>query len=426
MNPITHHVLPNGLIVLLQEQHSAPITTAWTFYRVGARNELPGMTGVSHWVEHMMFKGTPKFGKGVIDTLTSKNGGYNNGLTDLDYTTYLFTLPSERAHLAVEILSDLMGNATFDREEVESERSVVISEREGHENNPAYVLFEDMMATAFHVHPYRNGVIGWKSDLQTMTRDDLYGYYQQYYTPNNAIVVVVGDFETQSMLAQIEECFGGYRVGAPLPAVRSVEPPQQSERRVLLEKPGTTAYFRAVYHTPEATHPDIPALIVLDAILSGGKSMSFGGGGVSLNKSSRLYRALVETELAADASSAYSLNRDPNLFEVAATVREGGSLRKVEDAMFAELDRIADKPPTADELAKAVKQTRAQFAYSTERVTAMAYLIGALECIHSYRDLAIFTDRLVEVTAKDVQRVAQTYLKKSNRTVGWFSPVNSE
>jgi zinc protease len=422
MNPITHHVLPNGLTVLLQEQHAAPIATAWTFYRVGGRNELPGVTGASHWVEHMMFKGTPRFGKGVIDVLTSKNGGINNGLTDLDYTTYLFLMPSDRIGIALEILADLMGNATFDPDEVESERTVIISEREGHENDPSYQLLEDVIATAFHVHPYQHGVIGWKCDLQTMTRDDLYRHYQKYYTPNNAVVVVVGDFETQAMLKQVAELFGGYRIGEPLAPLRSIEPPQEAERRVLLEKAGTAAYFHAVYHTPEAAHADTPALIVLDAILSGGKGMSFGGG-VSLSKSSRLYRGLVETALAADVSSSHGMNHDPGLFDVTATVREGRTLGAVEDAIFAALDRVADEPPSRAEVAKAIKQTRAQFAYSTERVTSLAYLIGTLECIHSHHDIAIFTEHLAAVTPKDVQRVAQIYLKKSNRTVGWFQPI---
>ncbi len=425
MNAVTHHTLPNGLTVLLQEQHAAPVTTAWTFYRVGARNEVSGITGASHWVEHMMFKGTPKFGKGVIDVLTSKNGGYNNGLTDLDYTCYLFTLPSERIQLALDILADLMANATFDADEVESERTVIISEREGNENNPAYQLYEEVNATAYHVHPYHQPVIGWQSDLRAMTRDDLFRHYRTYYAPNNAIVVVVGDFETNAMMQQVEQYFGAFQGKSSQPSVRSVEPPQESERRVLLEKAGTTAYFRAVYHTPEATHADMPALIMLDSILSGGKGMSFFGGGVGLNKSSRLYRALVESELAADVSSGYGFNHDPSLFEVGATVREGRSLQEVEDAVFAELERIADKSPKPAELAKAVKQTRAQFAYATERVSSVAYLLGVLECIHSYNDLNIFTERLAAVTPQDVQRVAQTYLKKSNRTVGWFNPVVS-
>jgi zinc protease len=443
MNPISDYVLPNGLLVLLQEQHAAPVTTAWTFYRVGGRNELPGITGASHWVEHMMFKGSLRFGKGVIDVLTSKNGGFNNGLTDLDYTTYLFTLPSDRIGIGLEVLADMMGNALFDPGEVESERTVIIAEREGHENDPSFQLFEDMLATAYHVHPYQHGVIGWKCDLQAMTRDDLYGHYKAYYTPNNAVVVAAGDFETKAMLAQIESLFGGYAAGAPLPdggrtpafraavgaaaslvpALRSVEPPQEAERRVYLEKPGTTAYFRALYHTPASTHADTPALIVLDAILSGGKGMSFSGGGVSLGKSSRLYRALVETGLAADVSSSYGLNRDPGLFDFSATVREGRKPQEVEKAVFAEIERIAGKAPARAEVAKAVKQTRAQFAYSTERVSSLAYLAGLLECLHSWRDMDIFTERLAEVTPKDVQRVAQTYLTRGNRTVGWFQPA---
>jgi zinc protease len=423
MNPITRHVLPNGLLVLLQEQHAAPVATAWTFYRVGGRNELPGATGVSHWVEHMMFKGTPKFGKGVIDVLTSKNGGFNNGLTDLDYTTYLFTMPGDRIGIALEILADLMGHAAFDPAEVESERSVIIAEREGQENDPSYKLLEDVIATAYHIHPYRQGVIGWKCDLQAITRDDLYRHYKTHYAPNNAVAVVVGDFETQAMLRQVEDLFGGYAPAAPLPPLRSVESPQEAERRVVIEKPGTTAYFRAVYHTPEVSHADTPALIVLDALLSGGKGMSFFGGGVSLGKSARLYRALVETQLAADVGSSYGLNHDPALFDLTATVRAGRTLQKVEDAIFAEVDRLAQHPPSRADVATAVKQTRAQFAYSIERVTSVAFLIGMLECLHSHEDMNIFTERISKVTPKDVQRVAQTYLVKSNRTVGWFQPV---
>jgi zinc protease len=294
MNSVTRHVLPNGLTILLQEQHSAPIASAWTFYRVGGRNEVSGITGASHWCEHMMFKGTPRYGKGVIDVLTSKNGGFNNGLTDLDYTCYLFTMPADRIGIGLDILADLMVNATFEPAEVESERTVIISEREGHENDPAYQLFEDVVATAYHVHPYQHGVIGWKCDLQAMTRDDLHAHYRRYYAPNNAIAVVAGDFQTDVILKQIEALFGGYRPGELPPAVRSVEPPQEAERRVYLEKAGTTAYFRAVYHTPGLAHADTAALIALDAILSGGKGMSYFGGSVGLYKSSRLYRALVE------------------------------------------------------------------------------------------------------------------------------------
>jgi zinc protease len=259
-----------------------------------------------------------------------------------------------------------------------------------------------------------------------MTREDLYQHYKTHYTPNNAMVVVVGDFKTRELLKQVEELFGGYAMGEPQAALRSVEPAQNAERRVLLEKPGTTAYFRVVYHTPEAGHADTPALIVLDAILSGGKSISFFGGGVGLGKSSRLYRALVEKQLAADVSSSYGFNHDPGLFDLTATVLPGKTLAKVEDAVFAEVDRIASKPPTRGEVAKAVKQTRAQFAYTTERVSSLAYMIGMLECVHSYEDISIFTERLAEVTAKDVQRAAQTYLTKSNRTVGWFNPIKGK
>ena len=273
------HSFPNGLSLITREVRSAPVVSFWVWYRVGSRNEHAGITGISHWVEHMMFKGTQKLGKGQIMQMVAENGGTLNAFTSDDWTTYFETLPSDRLELALQIESDRMVNSRFDPEEVASERTVIISEREGSENEPDRMLDEEISAAAFKVHAYGNTIIGWKCDLRTMTRDDLYNHYKTYYAPNNATIVVAGDFDTAELVAKVGELFGGYEASNSIPEVRSIEPEQTGERRVRVEHPGSTAQIEIGYHTPSAANPDIYPLMVADALLSGAKPMGFGGGG---------------------------------------------------------------------------------------------------------------------------------------------------
>lgn len=422
--PVQARTLGNGLMVITREVHDAPVATFWVWYRVGSRNEVAGITGISHWVEHMMFKGTPSLGKGEIFRLVSKNGGTLNGFTWIDYTTYFETLPSDRLDLALRIESDRMVNSTFDPQEVASERTVIISEREGSENFPTFHLDEEVTAAAFKVHPYGQGVIGWKCDLQSMTREDLYSWYRSHYAPNNAVVVAVGDFETNALLGRIEELFGPIPAGPPVPAVRSCEPPQEGERRVVVRRPGPTCYFTAAYHAPAASEPDVYPLFVLDAILSGAKPMGlFAGRDTTMGRSSRLYRLLVDTGLCTAAGSSFGLTRDPYLFEISASLRPTTGLEEVERTIFAEVERISREGVRPEEVEKAVKQVRAQFTYASEGVTNQAYWLGDLEMVNRYTMLEDFVDRIAAVGVPDVQRVAQTYLSATNRTVGWFEPT---
>src|SRR5919201_1394382 len=414
--------LPNGLMVLTRELHHAPVASFWVWYRVGGRNEVPGITGISHWVEHMLFKGTEVFKPGEVFRQVTANGGTLNGFTWIDYTTYFETLPSDRVDLALQIESDRMANAVFDPEEVASERTVIISEREGHENEPTWHLDEEVTSAAFKVHPYGNGVIGWKCDLRTMTRDDLYGHYRRFYVPGNAIAVAVGDFRTDDLLRRIEELFGGVEAGAETPDVRSIEPEQEGERRIRLRRPSPTAYFQVAYKAPAASHADAIPMAVLDALLSGAKSMGMMGGRAPMGRSSRLYRALVDAGLASHARSSFGLTRDPFLFELSATLRPGVELAAVESTAFRVVDELVADGPRDDELARVKKQARAQFAYGTETVTSQAYWLGSLEVVASHRLLDEFLDRIEAVTAEDVRRIAQSYLGEANRTVGWLGP----
>ncbi|HEY1016174.1 MAG TPA: pitrilysin family protein [Herpetosiphonaceae bacterium] len=415
--------LPNGLTVLTREVHSAPIATCWIWYRVGGRNERVGISGISHWCEHMLFKGTERMPKGAFDATIARNGGTFNGFTWIDYTAYYETLPSDRLRLGLQIEADRMVNSLFDPAEVASERTVIISEREGNENSPLFWLDEELRATAFKVHPYRNGVIGWKSDLRAMTREDLYSHYQTFYAPNNAVLVLVGDFNTESVMREVEELYGPIPAGPALPEVRGEEPEQQGERRVVVERPGASAYVQIAYHAPNARSADFAALTVLDAVLSGGKPPSFFGGGAQTNRSARLYRALVEGELAADASSSYMGTIDPYLFELSATVRPDRTPAQVEQALLAEVDKLRGEPISQSELEKVQRQMRAQFAYSTERITNQALTLGMWELLDRHTRLDTLLDDIAAVQPADVQRVAEQYFGPRSRTVGHFTPT---
>jgi len=421
-NDVLEFTLENGLKVLVKPVHSAPVVSNWIWYRVGSRNEMPGKTGISHWVEHMMFKGTPAFPKGSIMRLVNKNGGMLNGFTSYDYTAYFETLPADRLDLGLRIEADRMAHSVFDPEEVDSERTVIISEREGSENSPNFLLREELMALAFRAHPYGHQVLGWKEDLRQITRADLWNHYQTNYGPHNAVLVIVGDVDVAALRSRVEELFAPIPAGPHPPPVSVIEPAQTGERRVVVRQPGTARYFQAAFHVPDARHPDNFPLMVLEAVLAGASPMTFGSGSTPTHRSARLYRALVETELATRAGCGYTPSIDPDLFHFYATVREGRSLEEVEQAMWAAVQRIQDEPVSEEELVKAQKQARAQFAYALESATNQALWLGLMEMVDSYTRFQSFLDDLSTVTAADVQRVAQTYLVDTNRSVGWFVP----
>jgi zinc protease len=346
-------------------------------------------------------------------------------MTWLDFTTYLETLPSHQIDLAFRIEADRMINALFNPDEVEAERTVIISERQGSENDPRFLLDEEVKSTAFRIHPYQHDTIGDLCDLQTITRDDLWQHYKTYYTPNNSVAVLVGDVDTQHAFDRLQELFGPIARGPERPIVRRPEPEQRGERRVTREGEGNVAYLQTNYHVPGADADDFFPLRVMDAALTGPARMSFSGGG-GTNRSSRLYKALIETELATSISGSLVTTRDPYLYDLSATVRTGRTLRQVEDALLTEILKIAEEPITKAELDKAIKQSKAQFAYAAERVTNQAYWLGWMETIATHTWFETYIDRLLAVTIDDVQRVAQTYLKSSNRTVGWYVPLNGQ
>jgi zinc protease len=420
---ILERSLPNGLTVLLRESHDAPVASFWVFYRVGSRNELPGQTGISHWVEHMQFKGTPSLPKGSIFGEVTRNGGTLNAFTSYDWTSYFETLPVDRLDLSLKIESDRMVNSLFDPTETESERTVILSERQGSENRPGYFLNEEMMGTAFHHHPYGHSIIGYESDLKRISRDQLFNHYQTYYTPANAVVVASGDFDAEELFARIERSFGAID-GGPGPAyTAAIEPPQRAERRVIVRRPAPTAIVRMAYRAPEAAHPDTAALLIADAILSGAKPMGLGGEG-NMGRSARLYKALVATSIARSAGSDFDLMIDPFLLSLSASALPGGDVERIEAVMNAEIERLGAETPGDDEVKRAIKQVKAQYVYSGEGVTSQAYWLGSMAMVDRWQRAFTLVDELEAVTPDDVQRVAKTYLRPDQRTTGLLLPSN--
>jgi zinc protease len=418
-NGITRATLPNGLTVIAKEMHTSPVTSFCVWYRVGSRNEHSGITGISHWVEHMMFKGTQRFSEADLDRLVSRDGGVRNAFTWIDFTAYYETMPSNKIDLAIDLEADRMVNSRFDPKEVASERIVIINERQGNENSPGFRLYEDVQATAFKAHSYGHEVIGHMRDLETITREDLFTHYKKYYAPNNAIVAVAGDFDTREILAKIEKRYGKLKPSVQIDQSATTEPAQKGERRVTVKGEGETNYLALAFHAPNATHADYMPLVALDSVLCGASGLSFFGGGTS-NRSSRLSKALVDTGFAADAGGGVLPTLDPFLYSLGATVMPGKDINEVERKLWDEIERIQRAPISQAELDKALKQTRAQVAFGTETVTNQAFWLGFSEVVADHTWFTTFLDRLARVTPADVQRVANAYLTRDNVTVGHY------
>ena len=413
--------LANGLEVCLKEMPTAPLISTWIWYRVGSRQERAGWTGASHWVEHMLFKGTPTYPAGVIDRVISRHGGIWNALTNLDWTTYFQTVPADRVDLTLEIEADRMTNSVFGPVDVESERTVIISERQGNENDPTFRLSEEVQASAFRVHPYHHEVIGDMADLQAMDRDALVQHYRRYYTPGNAVLTMAGAFKSRPMLKKIRKHFGELpRQADPQRRVRP-EPPQLGERRVTVEGPGETAFLEVAYRAPRASDPDFMTLVVLDTILAGASSLAVFAAPIP-NATSRLYRSLVEKGLAAAVAGNLAATIDPFLYTLHITVRPDRDPAQVLKALDKEIDRLLQGPIEKAELLKASKQSRALFAYGSESITNQAFWLGFSEMFAEYRWFEGYLERLAATTCENALALARRVFVPSQRVVGLYLP----
>ena len=410
---IKEHRFENGLKVLIIENHKSPVATFQVWYRTGSRDEPAGKSGLSHLLEHMMFKGTPRYGPSVFSKNIQKNGGTDNAYTTQDYTVYFEISSSDRIMLAFDLEADRMQNLTLDPKEVLSERSVVMEERRlRYEDDPQNSLFEEVVAAAYKVHSYQRPVIGWMSDLESIERDDLYKYYKVNYSPNNAVIVIVGDVKTDQIIEHVNKSFGHIQSGPPRKSTASSEPDQKGERRILLRREAEMPYLLIAYHTPAFPHEDSYSLAVLSLILSGGKS-------------SRLYKSLVyEKKIALNVDTEYDgFNKDPYLFFLDATVFPEKNINDVEDALCTEIEKIKNRPPSEQEVQKARNQIEASFIMEQDSIYLEAMKYGMFEILGDWRLIDRYLEGIRKVTPEDVTTVAKKYLRKDNRTVGILIPT---
>src|SRR5438552_10873060 len=358
MKSMRETTLDNGLKVLIQEEHTAPLASVWCWYKVGSKDERPGLTGVSHWVEHMNFKGTTNIPRDQVKGIIEQFGGMWNGYTWIDQTTYLETASRDALDRMLFIEAERMARCLYHPDDCESERTVIISELKGGENDPDQFLDQEVTATAFRAHPYRHPTIGWLEDLEAMSREDLLAHYHRYYQPNNATLVIVGDLEGDSALRQVEKHFGAIRSGPEVVRRSTREPDQTGERRVTIQREGTAAYLKVAYHAPAIRDAGFTPSLLLDAVLTGAK-------GVNLwssfripppQRRARLYRALVETGVASTVQGALLPTEEPFLYSISATATSGTSLASVEAALLEELDQVSREGVTPAELERAKAQ----------------------------------------------------------------------
>jgi zinc protease len=421
---VHEEVLGNGLRVLIQEVHTAPLASVWCWYRVGSKDEAPGLTGVSHWVEHMNFKGTTNIPREKVKGIIEQYGGYWNGYTWIDQTTYTETATRDALDHMLFIEAERMANGLYEPADCESERTVIISELQGGENDPDQLLDQELTATAFRAHPYRNPTIGWLGDLETMTRDDLYGHYRKFYVPNNATLVIVGDVDTAAAMRSVAKQFGGIAAGDPSRRPSTREPEQFGERRLTIAKEGTTAYLKLGYHAPAATDPDFFPLLVLDTVLSGAKGINLWASFRTPppQRSARLYQALVNTGLASAVNGGLVPTQEPFLYTISLTATEGTPLQTLEEAALREIDRARVDGVTAQELHKAKTQLRARLVFEQDSITNIAHQLGYFQTIASWRYFPAIGAQIEAVTLDQVGAVAAARLAASNRTIGWFDP----
>src|SRR5438132_3680974 len=382
------------------------MVTAMSWYRVGSRNEEFGKSGKSHFLEHMLFKGTERFKKGQIDLITLKNGGGNNAFTSHDFTAYYFNFASDRWDVALEIESDRMVNCAFDPEEFEAEKKVVIEELKTGLDSPWGLLLQEQEASAFKVHPYRNPIVGWLQDVERATVEEQQAYYRRYYHPNNATLVLAGDFETDQILTKVERAFGLIPAGTPPPSMLLKEPPQRGERRLIVRWRSKVPRLAIAYHAPQIAHVDSYALQVLGVVLSEGKA-------------SRLYQRLVEREQSVTFVSAeYGEAKDPTIFHIRSEARGEHSIGEIETSIYDELGRIAGGQLNEHELDRAKHQIEAHFILSRERTLDQAILLGQIETLYDLAYIDSYLPRINAVTAAHAAAACSRYLNENNRTVG--------
>lgn len=406
MTEIVRETLPNGLGIIVSEEHSLPIVCCTLWYRVGARNEREGITGISHFLEHMMFKGSSAFPKGAIDEISLRLGGQNNAFTSYDYTCYYMTFSADRWEVALDIEADRMSRLLLDPREFEAEKQVVLEELKMGEDNPWEFLRRNVTSLAYRRHPYRHPIIGWPEDLRTMTPEDMTAYYRRYYQPGNAFFVITGDVSAERVVDRIREKFADLSGAAVSDPEIAAESAPDGRIHFRAARPSQVSRFMMAFAGPSVRQADIHSVNMLRYVLAEGKT-------------SRLYQRLVEQDQTASSLSVYFEDmRDPGLFLIGAELRDGVSFEAVESALREELDKVAQAGVEDDELARALRQCEADYVFEQEDISSLALNLGLYECIDSSDFFLDFLQHARRLTPADLRTAAQRYLDHDRCVVG--------
>lgn len=410
--PVEKHVLDNGMTVLISEDHSTPVVSFQTWYHVGSKNERPGITGISHVCEHMMFRGSENLGPEEHSRIVKANGGVDNAGTSFDYTMYYEKLSSDKLELAMDLEAERMKRLTPTNENFLSERSVLQEERRmAVDNSPYGAVFEQLLNSAFTAHPYHWHIVGYMSDLENVTVEDVKQYYKTFYVPSNITVVVAGDVRPKEVMKLINKYFGDIPFQPAPKEVVTSEPPQIGERISYVHKLGQMSAFAVGYHIPELGHPDIYPLTVAARILFTGQS-------------SRLYQKMVYQDQSAlgISGNCFSLE-DPGLFFVFAVMQQGRTAEEGQQTLYEQIEKLKNEPVDPKELAKAKNQLESEFIFGLQSVSSKGQEIGYYQTVMGdYTALFDEANKYQAVTADDIMRVAQTYFDPKNRTVAILVP----
>lgn len=409
----TEHFLSNGMKVLLIKDINSPFATFQIWYKVGSKDEPAGKTGISHLLEHMMFKGTKRYGSKEFSNIIQRNGGIDNAFTTKDYTVYFQNLSADKLNVSIELEADRMQNLLLDPKDVEAEREVVKEERRlRYEDDPQNLLYEETIAVALKAHPYRTPIIGWMSDIASIQREDLYNHYKRFYSPDNSFIVIAGNIDRERVLSELERHFGIIKASEERPPrIQTKEPPQSGERRVYLKKEAQLPYVMIAYPVPNFPHPDSFALEVLSTILSKGKS-------------SRLYKNLVyDRKIALNVFASYSgFYQAPFLFLLGGTPSVGKTAGALEEALVDEIKKLQDSPVELTELQKAKNQIEASFVFAQDSAYAKAFYTGLFEMLGGWRLIDRYLEGIRAVKPEDIMAVAKKYFSQDTKTVGTLIP----
>ena len=400
--------LENGMKVFVLEDNSIPNVAMYFLYKVGSRNEYPGITGISHFFEHMMFNGAKKYGPKEFDRVMEANGGSNNAYTSQNVTVYQDWFPNQTMEVMFDLESDRIANLSFDSTMIESERGVVLSERStGLENDPMEELWNQVQGTAFYAHPYRWPIIGYESDIENWTKQDLENYFHTYYAPNNCVVVVVGDVKFNWVKSLAEKYLAPIPSGPKPRKIHTIEPEQKGEKEVFVKRDIPSPYILMAYHIPQSGSEEYYAVDLLESILSSGKT-------------SRLYKSIVdEKQFAIDIGTDYELAFDPTIMLVYAIANQNVKAENLVKAILDEMDKIVNEGVTEDELQKVKNQKLMSFYHRMETINGKANTIGNYELFFGdYKKLFSAPSDYAKITRDEIQQVAKKYFTEENRTVG--------